>query len=69
MSTQAELAKKIARDILQCGDGTRGKCKRIQFKIGDWPDNEHSNGGLCEEAPASVILKSLRKHTAKDDTK
>lgn len=54
------VANKVARDIMATGDEYGQACKRIQFKLGDYPD-EQDAGGLCEHALANVVASSLRE--------
>lgn len=63
MSTQEakSLAAKIARDIFSMGD-RQTPCQRIQFMGGEYPDDETSNGGLCEESLAYQIAQSIARH-------
>ena len=55
----SDLAAKLARAVFACGDDSRGKCRRIQFKIGEYPNDEISGGGLCEVALADVLRRSM----------
>jgi hypothetical protein len=60
MSNQ-ELAAAIARKIFEAGDMPHDKTQRIQFKGGEWPDNETSLGGFNERALADCILGVLEQ--------
>ena len=60
-SAPKATAARLARAVFACGDDVRGKCKRIQFKLRDWPDDEISGGGLCETALAYLLYRELRR--------
>ena len=67
-SAPKATAARLARAVFACGDDVRGKCKRIQFKLRDWQDDEISGGGLCETALAYLLYRELRrKPNASDD--
>jgi len=53
------LADFIARKIMQFGDEPQSRCKRIQFKGGQYPSAETNQGGLCESALADVIESAI----------
>lgn len=53
-----ELAAKLAAAVFSVGC-ERGRPHRIEFKLGEYPDNERSGGGLCETALASVLYHAL----------
>ncbi len=57
----ADLADKIARDIISEGDDNT-PCHRIQFMGGSYPDHEIGQGGFCESALAKFIEASLIRH-------
>ena len=57
--TRQKLANAIARHIFECGSEPNRPTTRLQFKSGVWPDNERSEGGLCEIALARVIADAL----------
>jgi hypothetical protein len=61
---QKNLAAKIARRIFQYGDEPNSPCTRLQFKGGEWPDNERNQGGTCESSLAENILKTLMTEVA-----
>ena len=61
----SDLAKKIAREIFELGDGNNSSITRIQFMSGDWRDDtEKGHGGLCEDALAQCIEATLNQHLA-----
>ena len=60
-SAPKATAARLARAVFACGDDVRGKCKRIQFKLRDWPGDEISGGGLCETALADLLYRELRR--------
>ena len=60
-SAPKATAARLARAVFACGDDVRGKCKRIQFKLRDWQDDEISGGGLCETALAYLLYRELRR--------
>lgn len=62
MADLKRLADLIARDVFEVGDERDQPCTRIQFKLGEWPDNETDAGGLCEPSLAGVVYRSLQKH-------
>ena len=53
------MAQKIAQAIMRVGDEPGSPCKRIQFKGGEWPDNERNQGGLCEDALFRIVYRTL----------
>ena len=54
------LGSTLARGIFELGDEQGSLCKRIQFKLGDLPE-ERDGGGLCESSLANVISELLRR--------
>ena len=62
-SAPKATAARLARAVFACGDDVRGRCKRIQFRLRDWPDDEISGGGLCETALADLLYRELRRKT------
>lgn len=54
-----EAASKLARHIFSLGDEPNSSCNRIQFKGGKWPDNEQSQGGMCESALTKNLIPTL----------
>lgn len=61
MVDDKELAAIIASEIFRVGAiGTRGKCERIEFKIGRNP--ERAGGGFGEAPLADFIETVLKKH-------
>ena len=57
-----KLAVVIARAVLAAGDCHFGKCQRIQFMVGTYPDNERAAGGYNEHALAVAIKGVLEGH-------
>lgn len=55
----SDLAAKLARAVFACGGDRSGECRRIEFKIGNYPHNEKPGGGLCEAALADLLLSNL----------
>jgi hypothetical protein len=54
------LGKKLARAVFSLGDESKergGKCQRLQFKCGTWPDGEVDGGGMDEKALASLLAR------------
>ena len=64
-----ELAFSLARSLLSVGDDKRGKCSRIQFKIGapSWPD-ELDAGGLNETGLALHFAAEIKRLGLMSDT-
>lgn len=57
------LAKKIARDIFECGNEPESPTNRIEFKgKKDIQGGERAQGGLCFIALADRIEMSLRDY-------
>ena len=54
-------AKAIARDIFEVGDEPSSPVHRMQFIGGTYPDNEKTQGGVCEIALETLIKNSLKK--------
>lgn len=60
-----ELAKYLARELFSVGDAigdkdeSGDKVQRIEFKGGDWPDEETSLGGMCESALVTLFKNRL----------
>ncbi len=62
---QSTLAQKVANEIMKMGDRIDGEqCNRIQFMVGEWPNNERENGGLCYMALVGVIASVLAENEA-----
>jgi len=57
-----KLSELIARDIFVIGDEKDSPTQRLRFMGGEYPDNEKNQGGLCEQALAKAIEKSLKKN-------
>ena len=57
------IGKHIARRVFSMGDRNGDKCQRLEFKGGNWPDNETSLGGICESSLASHIASILSEFT------
>lgn len=57
-----ELAALVARDVFKYLDIADDRCQRIEGKGGEYPKRETTLGGLCEEALAEVIERSLTEH-------
>lgn len=57
-----ELGTLIARDIFKYLDIATDRCQRIEGKGGTYPKGETTLGGLCEQALAEVIARSLLEH-------
>ena len=56
-----KLAEILARDIFATGEFRDIKITRLQFMSGKWPDNEKTQGGVCEKALVNIIYKSLKR--------
>ncbi len=57
-----QLAIYLARELISLGDEPDelgGKCARVQFKLGVWPD-EKDGGGMNEVALATFLSSRLR---------
>ena len=57
------LAKKIAKDIFECGNEPSFPTSRIQFMAERDDGSERGQGGLCEVALVGLIEKSLMDNT------
>jgi hypothetical protein len=57
--TNIELVTKIAHHIFNCGHEPNDKVQRLEFKGGQYPDNETNLGGLCLDALINVIEQCL----------
>lgn len=60
-TTIEALAQLIAREIFKCGNEPESQCNRLQFKGGQWPDNERNQGGIGEAPLAKLIEETIRK--------
>ena len=60
-SGSADLASKIAREIMEAGDFPT-PCQRIQFMGGTYPGKETNQGGFTETALVDCIRDALRRH-------
>ncbi len=70
---EQELSELIARDLFATGSepsrGVAGIVQRIEFKGGEYPDDETELGGLCEKSLARrirSILVSARDESGQD---
>lgn len=67
MTTKTEqhehLARVLAREIFKKGVFRGETPHRIQFMLGNYPDNEFVGCGLCEDALKHVIFDVLCKYT------
>jgi hypothetical protein len=59
-----ELAKHLARELFALGDEGDEQCRRIQFKLGEWPDNERNGGGMNEDAMVTFFQRRIAKFYA-----
>lgn len=59
MNDDKQLAAIIARKIFEAGD-FNGKCERIQYKIGKFP--ERDGAGWSEGPLSDFIAKVLKEH-------
>lgn len=60
---EKSLAQKLAEAIMRQGDHRDGTpCNRIQFMVGEWPNNERENGGLCYMALVGLIASVLAEN-------
>ena len=55
-----ELSEHIARKIFEVGDEINSPTQRIQFIGGEYPDNEKTQGGMCERALRDFILRTMQ---------
>jgi hypothetical protein len=55
------MAARISRAIFEVGDENGRPATRIQFKLGDYPDNEIDACGLCEDALTNVVVTTLQQ--------
>ena len=62
MVNDEELGELIARDVFKYLDIADDRCQRIEGKGGAYPKGETTLGGLCEDALAEVIARSLMQH-------
>ena len=54
------LAHYLARELFALGDdGNKGECRRIQFKLGHWPNNERDGGGMSESSVVQFLARRL----------
>lgn len=56
-----ELAEKIATNLLEAGSMDGNKVHRIQFKGGDWPNNETNLGGFGKAGLVGFLEGELAK--------
>lgn len=62
-----ELPEYLAEQLLNLGsDEYLGRCNRIQFMIGEYPD-EVSGGGMCKEALTIYFEKMLNSYFNKEN--
>lgn len=59
----SELASILAREIFKLGDEPNSPCQRLEFKGGEWPDNEREQGGICEQALVEFLAKQIKNST------
>lgn len=57
------LAETIARKIFEVGDEPNSPTQRLQFMGGEYPDNEKTQGGLCEIALAEFIADIIEEQS------
>ena len=61
-----ELSEYLADQLLNLGsDEYLGRCNRVQFMIGIYP-NEVSGGGMCKEALTRYFEKMLNSYLYKE---
>lgn len=49
----------LARMLFELGDEPGSPCQRIEFKGGEYPKREKSQGGMCESALGSWLDRAL----------
>ena len=51
--------ERLARMLFELGDEPGSPCQRIEFKGGQYPKHEKSQGGMCESALGSWLDRAL----------
>lgn len=58
---------RLAEAFFALGDKKGETCSRVQFKIGQYPDHETDNGGMCLAASAEFFDRWLEKERGKNN--
>lgn len=56
------LGARLARDLMAIGDEGEDKARRIEYKGGEYPNNETTLGGMGEIALAKFFTARLRHY-------